>query len=99
MKCYICGKEFTPRNSWQKYCSCHCQISTGVERRKARRKAGKQSPPEKVIVLCDESNYPVRRLNGENICMWCGNGTSAAKERFCSSKCLASFYNRLFDKF
>lgn len=32
MKCYWCGKEFTPTKSWQKYCSPACRVAANRKR-------------------------------------------------------------------
>ena len=48
----------------------------------------------------DPLNVPLRRLNGENLCMWCGYEfvPSHANQRFCCDEHTTLFYNRLFNK-
>lgn len=48
----------------------------------------------------DPLNIPLRRLNGENLCMWCGYEFEPERvnQRFCCDEHTTLFYNRLFNK-
>lgn len=54
--------------------------------------------PESTAV--DPLNIPLRRLNGENLCMWCGYEFVPVQknQRFCCDEHTTLFYNRLFNK-
>lgn len=53
--------------------------------------------PESTAV--DPLNIPLRRLNGENLCMWCGYEFEPVQknQRFCCDEHAARFYAKLFN--
>ena len=80
MNCVICGKEFTPRRSIQKYCSAEC-----------RRYANRHGVND--IRAAAPATAPVIR---EFRCLKCGTivrvrDHSDGRMKFCSQHCTASF--------
>lgn len=105
MKCVICGVEFGG-HGLRKYCAeCRDETIKKANRERSKRnypnrKLGLTKPPAptkiEITPKCDE--VAVRRLNGESLCMWCGQEFNAPKKsiRFCCDTHAALFYNRLF---
>lgn len=108
--CAICGKIFDVKTT-AIYCSDECrkkgllEHSRAAQRRFHARRAEKRRKAQRAKEYrydnpIDLNNYPLRRLNGENICMWCGDNIADynPKQRFCCDNHAEQFYNLLFGK-
>ena len=109
--CERCGKEFETNRSYQKFCSHDCQIKAYAKRylehkRELRRKcrrdkkiAVKIEKPKPILDPAFKDNIPVRRLNGEILCMWCGHEFDGKhNQRFCCDEHATLFYDQLFNR-
>ena len=87
--CVRCGKEFETTNNKQKYCSPKC---CAIYHRKKKRK---DTSLEHVAF---KNEIAIRRLNGEILCMWCGEEFDGKQnQRFCCDEHATLFYEKLFD--
>lgn len=102
--CARCGKAFETNRSYQKFCSYECYRQKDIEhKRKLRRddkRAMKIEKPKSILDDAIKDNIPVRRLNGESLCMWCGYEFDGKHtQRFCCDEHATLFYEKLFDRF
>ena len=98
MTCVICGKEFAPRNSVQKACSKACSRELNRRRCLNRHYDDNSIRHRKPVGCVPKNTLAIRRLNGESLCMWCGNEfvTESKTERFCCDEHKQRFYCQLF---
>ena len=100
--CEHCGKEFETNRSYQKFCSYKCKQQNFYERQRkyqrGQKLAVKIEKPKPILDPAFKDNIPVRRLNGEILCMWCGHEFDGKhNQHFCCDKHATLFYEKLFD--
>ncbi len=80
MKCVVCGQEFTPKRSWQKYCSSTCKRKAYHQREEAPRAITEDGPVIREF-HCRKCGKLVQVRDHKDFRM-----------RFCSKKCEESYW-------
>ena len=94
-KCIRCGKQFDTQGTNAKYCMpCRRPAYKDLRRKHY------YSKPALMPTGSFDFDIARRRLNGESLCMWCGQEFTAVNhhQKFCCDAHALNFYRQLFNR-